>query len=169
MGARRYRQRRTSATPDALAPAMFAPPTAASPESSGADAGVAAGRPLPPAALLTRRRQRAPGAWPGGGLGPRFDQGPDRGSLGLHVDPQTEFGGGLGGLGSDAGDDRPRVRLAGDADQVAHRRARREAHRVKTTGLDHFPRGGRRRRGAHRPVGGDVLDLPATFAQPLGP
>src|SRR5271157_4302489 len=49
--------------------------------------------------------------------------GADGGGFRLDVHPQAELGGGLGGLRADAGDDRPRVRLAGDADQVSHGRA----------------------------------------------
>ena len=56
--------------------------------------------------------------------------------LRLHVHPQPELARGLGGLRADAGDDRAGVRLAGDADQVAHRRGRGEAHRVEPAGLD---------------------------------
>src|SRR5947209_7501080 len=143
------------------------------PKCSGGDPLLAAPgprlrSPLAPAALLARRRKRTLGAQPGGVLGQRLDQRTDRGGFGLHVDAQTEFGCGLSGLGADAGDDGAGVRLASDADQVAHRRARGEAHRVETAGLDHLA-GGRRRRGSpHGPVGGDVLDLPAAFAQPLG-
>ena len=101
-------------------------------------------------------------------FGQCVDQRADCGGIGLDIHPQAEFGGGLGGFGADAGDNGPRVRLTGDADQVPHRGARGEAHRVKAARLDHFAGGRRRRCRAHGPVGGDVLDLPATLAQSLG-
>lgn len=126
------------------------------------------GGPLAPAALLARRGQRTLSAQPGGMLGQRIDQRADGGGVRLDIDPQAELGCGLGGLWPYAGDDRPRVRLAGDADQVSHRRAGGETYRVKPARLDHFPGSGRRRRGPHGPVGGDVLDLPATLSQSLG-
>lgn len=81
------------------------------------------GGPLAPAALLARRGQRTLSAQPGGMLGQRIDQRADGGGVRLDIDPQAELGCGLGGLWPYAGDDRPRVRLAGDADQVSHRRA----------------------------------------------
>ena len=142
---RRYRRRRTSAAPNALAPARFAPPVGASPGWTaacvGGDVGDATARPptaLAATALLARRRQRTLGTQPGGVLGERLDQRAHRGDLRLHVDAQAEFRCGFSGLGPDARHDRARVRLARDADEVAHRRARGEADRVEAAGLDHL-------------------------------
>ena len=114
------------------------------------------------------RRQGTLGAQPRRVLGQRVDQRRHPRLLRLHVDPQPELARGLGRLRAEAGDDRPGVRLAGDADQVAHGRRRGEAHRVEPAGLDRLADRGGRRRGAHRAVGGDVVDLPAALAQPLG-
>ena len=58
------------------------------------------------------------------------------------------------------------VRLAGDADQVAHRRGRREHDRVEAAALDRLADRRGRRRGAHGAVGRDVVDLPAALDQP---
>src|SRR5258708_30954656 len=88
--------------------------------------------PLAPAALLTRRWQRALGAQPRGVFGQCVDQWPDGSRIGLDIHPQAEFGSGLGRLGADARNDGARVWLTGDADQVAHRPAGGEAPRVET-------------------------------------
>ena len=61
---------------------------------------------------------------------------PDRRLRRLHVDTQTELARGRRGLRADARHDRARVRLAGDADEVAHRRRRGEAHRLEAARLD---------------------------------
>ena len=53
------------------------------------------------------------------------------------------------------------MRLAGDADEVLHRRRGGEAHRVEATGLDHVADVLAGRGGAHRAVGDDVLHGPA--------
>ena len=57
--------------------------------------------------------------------------------------------------------------FARDTDHIAHRRRRGEHHRVEQPGLDAFSDLGGRRGGAHRPIGGDLLDLPAEIRQPL--
>ncbi len=75
----------------------------------------------------------------------------------------------LGGLGRrrpDTRDDRHVVRLARDADQVADGRGRREENGVEAAALDRLTRVRRRRRRAHGPVGGDVVDLPPELDQP---
>ena len=79
----------------------------------------------------------------------------------LHIDPQAELPCGLGGVRSEAGHDRTGMRLARDPHQVAHRRGGGEADRIEPTGLDLLADGRRWRSGAHRPVGGDIVDLPA--------
>ena len=58
------------------------------------------------------------------------------------------------------------VRLARDADQVAHRARRGEQHRVEAAGLDRLAGLGRRRCRTHGAVGRDVLDLPAELDEP---
>ena len=85
---------------------------------------------------------------------------------GQDVDPQAVLLGGLRGRGPMHATTVRGVRLAGDADQVAHRRAGGEDHGVELAGLDRLADVGGRRRGAHRPVGGDVVDLPADLLQP---
>ena len=67
--------------------------------------------------------------------------------------------------GTDARDDRRRVRLAGDADEVADRRRRGEQDRVELAGLDRLACRRRRRRGPDGAVGRDVVDLPAQIDQ----
>ncbi len=67
-----------------------------------------------------------------------------------HVDPEAVLLGGLRRGRTDHGDHRRRVRLAGDADQVAHRRGRREHDRVELAGLDRLAH--RRGGGAARTV-----------------
>ena len=94
----------------------------------------------------------AAAAHPRPAAGPRAPPArrPARGTsrlLRLHVHPQAELARGLGGLRADAGDDRAGVRLARDADEVAHRRRRGEAHRVEPAGLDRLAD---RRRAAGR-------------------
>ena len=84
---------------------------------------------------------------------------------GQHVDAQAVLLGGLGRGRADHRDDRRGVRLAGDADQVAHRRGRGEHDRVELARLDRLAGRGRRRRGAHGAVGRDVVDLPAEVDQ----
>ena len=61
-------------------------------------------------------------------------------SAAMHVDPQAELLGRLRRLRPDHRDDARGVRLAGDADEVAHRRGRREQHRVEPAGLDRLAR-----------------------------
>ena len=89
----------------------------------------------------------------------------DRGVRGQHVDPQAVLLGGLGRRRADHRDDRRGVRLAGDADQVAHRRGRGEHDRVELAGLDRLAHRRGRRGRAHGAVGGDVVDLPAEVDQ----
>ena len=94
--------------------------------------------------------------------------GRDGRGLRLHVDPQPELlRAGRGGR-ADHRDDGLGVRLAGDADQVAHRARRGEAHRVEPAALDRLAHRRRRRRRPHGPVGGDVVDLPAALDQAGG-
>src|SRR5215212_6996359 len=123
---------------------------------------------LAAATLLTRRRQRTLGPQPCGVLGQRLDQRSDCCDLRLHIDPQPEFGCCFRCFGTDARDDGPGMRLACYADQVAHRRTRREAHRVEPTRLDHLAGMRRWRCRTDRAIGGDVLDLPAAITQTLG-
>ncbi len=112
----------------------------------------------------------SPSPDPGTELTERLHQGGDRGLVGHDVDAQAELLGGLGGLRTDTRDHGDGVRLAGDADQVAHRRGRGEQHRVEAAALDRLADLGRRRRRPHGPVGGDVVDLPAQLrsARPAG-
>src|ERR1700731_5217738 len=114
------RERAQNAGPDGVSVYKHAPPQAGggTPRGGGSAPSSGVWQPLAPAALLARRWQRALGPQPRGVFGQGVDQGADGGGIGLDVDPQAELGGGLGGLGADAGDDRPRVRLAGDADGV---------------------------------------------------
>ena len=63
-------------------------------------------------------------------------------------------------------DDRRRVRLTRDADEVAHGAARREERRVEATGLDRLASLGGRRRSTHGAVRRNVLNLPAQLGQP---
>ena len=104
---------------------------------------------------------------PAGGaeVGERLDQHLDVGLGRHHVDAQAVLLGGLGGGRADHGDHRRRVRLAGDADQVAHGRGRGEDHGVELAGLDRVARRRRRRRGAHGAVGRHVVALPAQVDQ----
>src|SRR6478736_8004133 len=81
------------------------------------------------------------------------------------VDPEAVLLRRLGRGRSDAGNDRCGVRLSGDADEVAHRRARGEEHRVVVAALDRVADVRGRRGGTHGAVGGDVVDLPAHVAQ----
>jgi hypothetical protein len=69
-------------------------------------------------------------------------------------------------LRADAREDRRVVRLAGDADEVAHGAARGEQHRVEPAALERLARLGGRRRRPDGAVGGDVVDLPAELLQP---
>ncbi len=57
------------------------------------------------------------------------------------------------------------MRLARDPDQVAHGRGRGEHHRVHPAALERLPDRGRRRRGPHRTVRRDVVDVPAAVLQ----
>ena len=82
-----------------------------------------------------------------------------------HVDPQAVLLGGLGRRRADHRDDRRRVRLAGDADQVAHRRGRGEHDRVELAGLDRVADRRRRRGRPHGAVRRDVVALPAEVDQ----
>ena len=111
-----------------------------------------------PAATAADRAERAVLRERRGELGHRRVRGED-------VDPQAVLLRRLGGGRADAGDHRRGVRLAGDADQVAHRGRRGEDHRVVAAGLDRLADRGGRRRGAHRAVGRDVVDLPAALDQ----
>src|ERR1700759_5610451 len=109
--------------------------------------------------------QRGP-PLPGPELGQRFDQlrhgRPGR----HHVDPEAELGRGLGRLRADHRDDRDRVRLTGDADQVPHGRGGGEQHRVETAALDRLADRRGRRGGPDRTVRGDVFGFPAQLGQP---
>src|SRR6201992_750527 len=108
--------------------------------------------------------QRGP-PLPGPELGQRFDQlrhgRPGR----HHVDPEAELGPGLGRLRADHRDDRDRVRLTGDADQVPHGRGGGEQHRVETAALDRLADRRGRRGGPDRTVRGDVFGFPAQLGQ----
>src|SRR6185312_13592585 len=68
-------------------------------------------------------------------LGECVDQCGHRRLAGRHVNPQAEVGRRLGGLRTDHPDDRHRVRLARDADQVPHGGRRGEQHRVEPAAL----------------------------------
>ena len=117
--------------------------------------GRSTGSPAATAAARTRRavlRQRR------GQVGHRRRRRED-------VDPQAVLLRRLRGGRADARDHRGRVRLARDADQVAHRRGRREDDRVVAAALDGLADRCGRRRGAHGPVGRDVVDLPAALDQ----
>src|SRR6201992_2855468 len=102
---------------------------------------------------------------PGPELGQRSDQlrhgRPGR----HHVDPEAELGRGLGRLRADHRDDRDRVRLTGDADQVPHGRGGGEQHRVETAALDRLADRRGRRGGPDRTVRGDVFGFPAQLGQ----
>src|SRR5580700_7500001 len=83
-----------------------------------------------------------------------------------HVHPEPELGGGLRRLRPDHRDRRNRVRLARDSDQVPDRRRRREQHRVEPAALYGLTDRRGWRRCPHRPVGGNVLGLPAEAGEP---
>ena len=72
------------------------------------------------------------------------------------------------GRRADHGDDGLGVRLAGDADQVAHGARRGEADRVEAAALDRLAHRRGRRGRPHGAVGGDVVDLPAALLEPGG-
>ncbi len=96
-------------------------------------------------------------------LGQRINQ-PDGGGVRLDIDPQA-IGCGLGGLWPYAGDDRARVRAM--PTRFHHRRAGGEhtASSPPVLIISRVVAGGG---SPHGPVGGDVLDLPATLSQSLG-
>ena len=73
---------------------------------------------------------------------------------------------GLGRGRADHRDDRRRVRLAGDADQVAHRRGRGEDDRVELAGLDRVAHRRRRRGRPDGAVGRDVVDSQPRSTRP---
>ena len=123
------------------------------------DALFALGRTHRLAGLRCRLRQAQPV------VGERVDERLRRGLGREDVDPQAVLLGRLGGGRADAGDDRRGVRLAGDADEVAHRRGRGEDDRVELPALDRLADRRGRRGGPHRAVGGDVVDLPAHALQ----
>ena len=103
-----------------------------------------------------------------GVLGQGVDQRADGGRLRLHVDAQAELLGAGGGRRADDGDDGLGVRLAGDADQVAHGARRGEADGVEAAALDRLAHRRGRRRRPDGAVGGDVVDLPAALLEPGG-
>ena len=107
-----------------------------------------------PASSIASRRD-------GTEVGERVDEHLDRRRRGQHVDPQAVLLGGLGRRRADHRDHRRRVRLAGDADQVAHRRGRGEDDRVELAGLDRVAGRRRRRGGPHGAVRRDVVDTPS--------
>jgi len=57
------------------------------------------------------------------------------------------------------------MRLAGDAHQIAYRGRTGEQHRIEAAGFDGFSGVGVRGGGANRPIGSDLLHLPAQLGQ----
>ena len=98
----------------------------------------------------------------------RLDQPVQGAGAGEYVDTQSVLLSSLGGLRANARHDCGVVWLARDANEVAHRAARGEQHRVETTGFDGFAHLGGRWRCPHGAISRDVFDLPAKFSQTSG-
>ena len=82
-----------------------------------------------------------------------------------HIDFKPVFLGRLGRLRSDARDQRLRMRLTSDTDQVANGCRRREHDGIETTGLDCVSNRLLRWRGTYGTECSDFFDFPSEFGQ----